>query len=465
MIGILFPLFLCAAGGYCGYRLHFFCLFHPISSLRCLLSREDTDATGDCTGVSPGYSPFRALAVALAGTLGVGNITGVAAAILLGGPGALFWMWISALCTVLIKYAEVYLAVDTRQQTTENGRITYRGGPMRYLGLLPGGGAWAVLFCLLCVAASFLQGNLLQTNAAVSCISETFGVSPVRTAGVLCIGAAVLIFGGRGRIAGFCASMIPFMTALYLVMGGTVIVRNLGAVPAVLAAVLEDAFSMRALGAGGGASMLLAMRHGCAKGVFTHEAGCGTAPISHAGAETANPARQGMLGIAEVVIDTFVLCTVTGLVLLLSGIGDLAGSGYHGYQAAVLDAFSLWFGDAAGVILSVSIVFYAFSSLVCWSFYGTECIRHLLSDCGETVTGRGVRVYRCFYVLCTFCGAWQGAAALWQMSDVLTAAMTALNTCGVLLLLGRVRNPVISDRSEISENSEIFRNIREKYLK
>ena len=435
MTGFLFPLFLCAAGGYCAYRLHFFCFRHPILTLRCMTARDDSD--GDSTG----YSPFRALTVALAGTLGVGNITGVAAAILLGGPGALFWMWVSALCTMLIKYAEVFLAVDTRQQRTENGRSTYRGGPMRYLRLLPGGGVWAVLFCLLCVAASFLQGNLLQTDAAVSCITDTFGTSPELTAALLCVGAAVLIFGGRGRIAGFCAAMIPFMTALYLVMGGTVIVRNLSAVPAVLATVLEDAFSMRALGAGGGASMLLAMRHGCAKGVFTHEAGCGTAPISHAGAETAYPARQAMLGVAEVVIDTFVLCTVTGLVLLLSGVGDLAGCGYHGYGTAVLDAFSLWFGDAAGVILSVSIVFYAFSSLVCWSFYGTECIRHLLSDCGEIVTARGVRVYRCFYVLCTFCGAWSCAAALWQMSDMLTMAMTALNVCGVMFLLGRVRTP------------------------
>lgn len=447
MIGILFPLFLCAAGGYTAYRLRFFCFRHPMTSLRCLLSREESDGGG--------YSPFRALTVALAGTLGVGNITGVAAAILLGGPGALFWMWVSALCTVFIKYVEVYLAVATRQQHTENGAVTYRGGPMRYLGLLPGGGVWAVLFCLLCIAASFLQGNLLQTNAAVGCITDTFGVSAVKTAGLLCIGAAILIFGGRGRIAGFCAAMIPFMTALYLVMGGTVILRNLGAVPAVLADVFRGAFSQRALGAGGGVSMLLAMRHGCAKGVFTHEAGCGTAPISHAGAETAHPTRQAMLGIAEVVIDTFVLCTVTGLVLLLSGIGELAGTGYHDYQAAVLDAFSLWFGDAAGIILSISIVFYAFSALVCWSFYGTECLRHLLSDCGEIVTARGVRVFRCFYVLCTFCGAWSGSAALWQISDYLTMAMTALNTCGVMVLLRYVRIPQQKTEKPNAEDGKI----------
>ena len=441
MSGFLFPLFLCAAGAYTAYRLRFFCFLHPIASLRCLLARTDREA-------ERGYSPYRALAVALAGTLGVGNITGVAAAILLGGAGALFWMWVSALCTVLIKYAEVYLAVKTRRTQNTDGHVTYRGGPMYYLRRLPGGGMWSMLFCALCVMASVLQGNLLQTNAAVVSITDTFGISPVTAAVLLGAAAACLIFGGRGRIAGFCAAMIPFMTALYLVMGGTVILRNLDDVPAVMGEVFRSAFSMRAVGVGGGISMLLAMRHGCAKGVFTHEAGCGTAPISHAGAETAYPERQAMLGIAEVVIDTFVLCTVTGLVLLLSGIGDLSGGGYHGYQEAVLDAFRLWFGDAAGVFLTVSIVFYAFSALVCWSFYGTECLSYLLSDCGEAVTARGISVYRCLYVLCTFCGAGAGAALLWQMSDVLTMAMTALNTCGVMVLLPQIKVPTLEKTSE-----------------
>ncbi|MBE6658755.1 MAG: sodium:alanine symporter family protein [Ruminococcaceae bacterium] len=430
MSGFLFPLFLCIAGGYTAYRLRFFCFLHPIWTLRCLLSRENT---------AVGYSPYRALAVALAGTLGVGNITGVAAAIMLGGAGALFWMWVSALCTMLIKYAEVYLAVSTRQKRVTNGAVSCFGGPMQYLRQLPGGPVWATVFCLLCIAASFLQGNLMQTNAAVVSMTDAFGLSPLTAAGMLGLAAAVLVFGGRGRIAGFCASMIPFMTALYLVMGGTVILRNLPALPTVLGEVLDSAFSMRAVGAGGGMSMLLAMRHGCAKGVFTHEAGCGTAPISHAGAETEHPERQALLGVAEVFVDTMVLCTVTGLVLLLSGVGGTDGGDY---QQVVLDAFRLWFGDAAGIFLTVSIVFYAFSALVCWSFYGTECLRHLLSDCGDIVVRRGVHVYLSLYVLCVFCGAGVGSAALWRLSDVLTMAMTALNTCGVMVLLGRVRVPV-----------------------
>lgn len=434
MGGFLFSLFLIAAGGYTAYRLRFFCFLHPIGTLRAFAVRETkTDGAG--------YSPLRALAVALAGTLGVGNITGVAAAILLGGSGALFWMWVSALCTMLIKYAEVYLAMLTRQGKMKDGRISYWGGPMRYLGTLRFGGVWSVLFCLLCVGASFLQGNLLQTTAAISCVTNVFAIQPVSAAILLGIAAALLIFGGRKRIAAFCASMIPLMSLLYVILCTAVILRNAASVPAVFANVLDNAFSMRALGAGGGASMLLAMRHGCAKGVFTHEAGCGTAPISHAGAETDHPEKQAVLGIAEVFVDTMVLCTVTGLVLLLSGVGGMPIGENYDFQAVVLWAFQEWFGDWSVVFLTVSIVFYAFSALICWSFYGTECLSYLLSDCGEIVTKRGVRVYLSFYVLCTFLGASTKASTLWQMSDVLTIAMTALNTCGVMLLLGRVMPP------------------------
>ncbi len=435
MSGFLFAVFLCLAGGYTAYRLKFFCLLHPAACLRYLLAREDD-------GRANGYSPMRALCVALAGTLGVGNITGVAAAILLGGPGSLFWMWVSALCTMLIKYAEVYLAVITRQKIRDGGENRYSGGPMRYLRLLPGGAVWSVLFCLLCIGASFLQGNLLQSTAALSCVTNTFAVPPVPTALVFSLAAALLVFGGRSRIAAFCSAMIPLLSVLYAVMGLTVILRNAASVPTVLAVVFRDAFSMRALGVGGGTSMLLAMRHGCAKGVFTHEAGCGTAPIPHAGAETACPEKQAALGIAEVFVDTMVLCTITGLVLLLSGVGSMEIGAVYDYQAVVLGAFRMWFGDAAAVFLTVSIVFYAFAALVCWSFYGTECLRYLLSGCGELVTARGVTVYLSFYVLCTFLGVWTEAAGLWQISDVLTMAMTALNTCGVMVLLGRVSVPV-----------------------
>ena len=198
MLRIWFPFFLCAAGTYTACRLRLFCYLHPGMTVQWLLSGERHEGGG--------YSPVRALCLALAGTLGVGNITGVAAAILLGGPGALFWMWVSALCTMLIKYAEVYLAVLTRTERTEHGTVICHGGPMRYLLYLPGGAVWSVLFCLLCIAASFLQGNLMQTNAAVVSMTDTFAVSPTAAAGMLGLAAAVLVFGGAVFRIGFHGS-------------------------------------------------------------------------------------------------------------------------------------------------------------------------------------------------------------------------------------------------------------------
>ena len=434
MSGWLFPGFLLAAGAYTAYRLRFFCFLHPIATVRLLFSRQRcADGTG--------FSPFRALTVALAGTLGVGNITGVAAAILLGGSGALFWMWVSAVAMMLIKYAEVYLAVITRRQEIEYGKTVFRGGPMRYLADLRGGGFMAGLFCVLCIAASVIQGNLLQTTAAVGCITDTFGVSPLYAGLIFCAAAAVLIFGGRGRIAAFCASMVPLVSMLYFVMGMTVILRNAAALPAVMIDILQNAFSLRAVGVGGTAAMLLAMRHGCAKGVFTHEAGCGTAPISHAGAETDCPEQQAALGIAEVFVDTPLMCTVTGLVLLLSGVGIQPEGVVPDAHGAVLDAFCLWFGAPAAVFLTAAVVFYAFAALVCWSFYGSECLRYLLDGCPKTAIRRAIGGYLSFYVLCAFFGITQSSSVLWQLSDGLTAAMTALNTCGVLCLLGRIGIP------------------------
>ncbi len=418
---ILFIVFLCAAGGYLAHCQRYYLFLHPIRACRRLLMRGPEDGA---------YSPLRALCLALAGVLGVGNITGVAAAIMLGGPGALFWMWISALCTVPIKYAEVVLAVRTRKSCIgPDGSREYRGGPMRYLPLLRGGRLAAGAFCVLCIAASFLQGNLLQGGAALSCGMHLTGMSPWMAAAVLAVLSGILIFGGRRRISGFCTYMIPLMSAVYLVMGVTVLVWNAPRLPGIIEDIVRSAWSFGAAGCGGGAGILLAMRHGCAKGVFSHEAGCGTAPIAHAGAETNDAPRQGILGAAEVVFDTLLLCTVTGLVLLVGGYGYAPGAA--DYTAVVLDAFSAQLGAGAAAVLGISIVLYAFAALVCWSFYGAECVRYL---------GGGTRARRIYLLLYTACvlGCGMGRPEdLWAMSDAVTVSMTLLNTAGVVLLWRR----------------------------
>ncbi|MBP3918325.1 MAG: sodium:alanine symporter family protein [Clostridia bacterium] len=456
IIGGIFLIFLLAAGGYTGCRLKWFCFCHPVLTVKRFFSPGREDAARTPAVVSENetsYSPMKALTVALAGTLGVGNITGVAAAIALGGAGALFWMWISALCTMLIKYAEVYLAVKTRERIVKDGKTEYRGGPMRYFQYFRCGGMLASVFCGVCIAASFVQGNLLQTAAAVSCADAVFGQPSSLTAGVLTVCAVLLIFGGRQRIASFTEKMIPLMTALYFGMGMLILFRNAALLPQIGKDILSSAFSVKALGGGGigGISIILAMRHGCAKGVFSHEAGCGTSPISHAGADTDDPCRQGILGIAEVFVDTIVLCTVTGLVLLVSGFGY--GGGTQGYALAVMDAFSLWFGNAAKWILGLSIVFYAFATLVCWSFYGTECVRYFCRKANRSVRKWETR-YLLFYSICTFFGAFVSEGVLWGMSDVLTMTMTVINTAAVLGLLTYVKTPGL-DRTETKKIRKI----------
>ncbi len=437
---VLFTLYLLMIGVYIAARLRFFCFRHPIRCIRLLFSKRHDMQSAD----TDTYSPFRALTVALAGTLGVGNITGVAAAMLAGGPGALFWMWISALCTVSVKYAEVTLAVKTRiKYSAAAGKTEYRGGPMQYFSHVRGGSLAAAVFCVLCVAASLVQGNLIQTTAALSCLTSTFGLPLIPCTLLLCGIGAFLIFGGRKRISGFTSWMIPMMTAMYLVLGMTVILRNLSMLPAVFGEILRGAFSLRSTGVGGSIGCFLAMQHGCAKGVFSHEAGCGTAPISHAGAHTDDAGRQGLLGIVEVLVDTLLLCTVTGLVLLLSGTlkgTDTIGDGTV-FTVCVLDAFSRWFGDGAAVLLSISIVFYAFATLICWSFYGSECVRTLLSRFGIRIQRIGIRGYLVVYAAVIFLGAFFAPSFLWGISDALTVSMTVCNTVMLLRLLPMVGLP------------------------
>ncbi len=432
-MGTFFFVFLLAAGIFVGMRLRWFCFAHPCRTLRQLFSGG---------GRSGGYSPAKALTVALAGTLGVGNITGVAAAIALGGAGALFWMWVSAALSMLVKYAEVYFAVETRQTLPlcdKHGHTAgyeYRGGPMYYVKALRHGRSIAVGFCVLCIAASFVQGNLLQMAAAVSCAKQLFAMPLFPTVCLLTACAAVFIFGGRERIAAFTARMIPVMCGVYVVLCSIILARNTALLPGIFRQIICNAFSLRAVGGGiGGRMLLLSMRHGCAKGVFSHEAGCGTSPISHAGAETDSAHRQGLFGIAEVFVDTMVLCTLTGLVLLVSGFGYGGGNG--DYARDVTDAFSLWFGKAGGAMIGCSIVFYAFSTLVCWSFYGTECVRALCMARGECCVRRWQRRYRVGYLCTTALGAFVSGALLWELSDVFTIGMTVLNTTAVMVLLSR----------------------------
>ena len=418
-IGIFLPLMILCSGFYFTKFLGGFYLIRPTRALRLALSREGKN----------GVSPLRALSVSLAGTLGVGNITGVAVAIMLGGAGSLFWMWISAFFSMILKYAEIVLGM--RHRIYENGKPL--GGPMYYMekgigGFL--GKTLAFIFAILGVISAFSMGSLVQMKAASDAISETFSF-PALLFGILsAILCAVLLFGGYEKISRLTAFLIPMLSAVYLVMAFRIVWLESENIYPLCREIFREAFSFSS--ASGGIFGFLtsaALRHGVAKGSFSHEAGCGTAPLAHAGAETKIPAKQGILGIFEVFFDTGVLCTLTGFVILLS---DEPISGTNGMKL-VMDAFAHYYGPSARYIITVSVILFALATVICWGYYG----KAMLSYITKSPTASA------FYIL-LFCavsaiGTVMTEGSVWQLSDLTVALMTLLNLSAVFLLRHEVR--------------------------
>lgn len=427
LIGPALPAFLLFSGLFLNLRLSFL----PFSKTGAIAKSLTKKAAPG------GVSPLRALSVALAGTLGVGNIVGVAVALRAGGAGALFWMWVSALFSMVLKYGETVLALRHRKLRTPEGKILEPtpknrmecpsaklvGGAMYYIQNRPG----AILFALFCLASSFTVGNLLQTNAVALSFEEVFGIPPAVSGVLLALLTFFVIVKGIGRISSFCALVVPLLSFLYLAMSLFILIKNGGALPSLFTRILKDAFSLKAAGGGIGGSLLLkGMQVGFARGLITNEAGCGTAPIAHATAETDSPVTQGFLGIVEVFFDTIVLCTVTGLVLLLSidRYPTLDG------MALVNAAFGETFGPAAPVFLAIAVFLFVLATLVGWSFYGKSALEYL------TAKKSAGFLYCLLFSVTAFFGALGTPALLWTLSDITCAVMTFLNT-GTLLRRSR----------------------------
>ncbi|WP_312643034.1 sodium:alanine symporter family protein [Hydrogenoanaerobacterium sp.] len=374
-----------------------------------------------------GISPLQAVSTALAGTMGVGNITGVATAISLGGAGAIFWMWVSALFGMMTKYAEVVLAVKFRG-TDKNG--AHYGGPMLYLskGLHAPVLAW--VFSLLCVTASFGIGNMTQANAISGAMLASFSI-PVWVSGVAAAAVVgLIVVGGLRRIATITELTIPLMSVLYILFALIVIGKNIMAVPDALSQIVQGAFNTRsALGGCGGYSIARAMHYGFARGVFSNEAGLGSAPIAHAAADTDSPVQQGMWGMFEVFADTLVCCTLTALVLLTTGVLELPLEG----GAMTSAAFSHSLGSLGGVFVSVSLVFFAISSMLGWCYYGEASLRHLTGG-----SPLAAWVYRYLFILLIPVGAVTQLETVWSISDTLNGLMAVPNLIGILGLSGVV---------------------------
>lgn len=380
-----------------------------------------------------GVTQLQALSTALAATVGTGSIAGVATAIVYGGPGAVFWMWMSALLGMMTGCGEKILAVRHRERDPE-GR--WRGGPMQYManGLrLPG---LAKVFALFCVAETLAGGSLAQANSIASSLSAAGGVNPMAVGVVLAAVTAIVLAGGIRRIGRLCELLVPAMALLFVGGGLAVVAVNWRAVPAAFQQIITYAFAPRAVA--GGYAMGAALRYGVARGVFTNEAGLGMSAIAHACADVDEPAEQGMWGIFEVFFATVVICTVSALVILTSGVYDPvqalalaeAGDLPQGMLGAPLTAagFATLFGEAGEWIVAVSLILFAFTSLIGSGYYGRRGM--------ETFTGaRWARaMFQVAFPACIMLGAVGDVTAVWQLVDAFNGLLAAVNLPALLLL-------------------------------
>lgn len=384
-------------------------------------------------------TPFQSVCTALAGTIGTGNIAGVAGAIALGGPGAVFWMWCSALLGMCTKFAEVTLAVHFRER---NDKGDWVGGPMYYIknGL---GQKWqflAVLYSLLGILTVFGTGNATQVNTIVASVDSAlynFNVCNENSAGTVNLGIGILIaalillilIGGIKRIGNVTEKLVPFMALFYVVLGLAVVVANYQRIPEVFRSIFEGAFNPRSVTGGVVGSLFISMRRGVSRGIFSNEAGLGTGSIAHASADVAHPIQQGMWGVFEVFADTIVICTLTALTILCSGIqinyGTAAGA------ELTISGFTNTFGGWVSILLAVALCCFAFSTILGWGLYGSRCIEYLFGQ-------KLVKPFIIVYSLVAIIGATMDLGLLWSIADTFNGLMIIPNLIAVFLLSGTV---------------------------
>ena len=382
-------------------------------------------------------TPFQAVCTALAGTVGTGNIAGVAGAIAIGGPGAVFWMWISALLGMCTKFSEVTLAVHFREKNAVGDWV---GGPMYYIqnGLKKHWHWLAVLFALFGVLTVFGTGNATQVNTITTAINSAllnFNIIPESATKItnLIIGiivavmVAMILLGGVKRIGRVTERLIPFMALLYIVLAFGVIILNIDRIPGVFYSIVDGAFHPASVTGGIVGSFFLSMKKGVARGIFSNEAGLGTGSIAHACADTGEPVKQGMFGIFEVFADTIVICTLTALVILVSGVpvnyGAAAGA------ELTISGFTSTYGGWVSIFTAVAMCCFAFSTIIGWGLYGARCIEFLFS-------AKVIRPFMIAYSLVAILGATVDLGLLWSIAETFNGLMAIPNLIGVFLLSG-----------------------------
>lgn len=386
-------------------------------ALREVFARPKTSEQGD-------ISHFKALMIALAATIGTGNIIGVATAISVGGPGALFWMWVTAAVGMATKYGEGVLAVKYRI-VDANGEMA--GGPMYYLEFGLGQKWLGILFALFGAIASFGIGNLVQANAVAGNLKEALGTDPWLVGIVLALCTGAVILGGVKKIGNVAAVVVPVMAVVYVAGCLAILVRFAGEVPAAIALVIHDAFSGTAATGGFlGASLMLAIQKGVSRGVFSNESGMGSAPIAAAAAKTNEPCEQALVSMTGTFIDTIVVCSMTGLVLIVTG------AWHSGTEVAALtkSAFDIGLpGNSGGFIVSFGIIFFAYSTILGWAYYGEKCVEYLLGV-------KALLPYRILFAASVAIGAGIKLELVWNFADVMNGLMAIPNLIGLIGLSG-----------------------------
>ncbi len=389
-------------------------------------------------GAKRGLSPLQSLATALASTMGTGSIAGVATALTLGGPGAVFWMWASAWLGMMTGFGEKLLSVRFQRPAPGGGM---QGGPMFYLRDGLGWHGAALWFTLACLPATLAGGDLVQSSSIAQALESSFALPRLATGLVTAALAALVLMGGVGRIARVSSALVPAMALLYLGAGGWVLLCRATALPGALKLIFLCALSPRAaLGGGAGWTVASALRYGVARGVFTNEAGLGPSAMAHGAADHACPVRQGFWGMFEVALATLLVCSVTALVILVSGVWQPGSPKALTGTSLTAAAFSSVLGPAGSWTVSLCLLLFAFSSILGWSYYGQQCLRYLTGD------DRLLPLYRALFLLCIPLGAVWENAVVWELVDLCNALMALPNLVGLIVLaptaLGELRTKI-----------------------
>ena len=386
-------------------------------------------------------SHFGSLMTALAATVGMGNIAGVSTAVALGGPGAIFWMWVTGVVGMATKYSEGYLAVKYRH-INEYGEIS--GGPMYYIEYGLGQKWLGVCFAIFGALAAFGIGNMIQSNTTAHALSETLGTSKLLIGTILALLTGMVIIGGIKRIADVASYFVPLMVTIYFIGAIIVIFNNLPHLGSGIALIFEHAFNgTSATGGFIGATLTQTIRFGVARGLFSNESGMGSAPIAAAAAKTNHPGKQALVSMTGTFLDTLVICSLTALALSSSGVWVSGETGV----ALTIKAFSSGLpGNWGNIIVSLSAITFGFSSILAWEYYGEKCFEYLFKE-------KWVHLYRYLWVIIVFMGALFELEAVWNFSDAMNALMAVPNLIGLLLLSGMLSRETRSFEEGVNEGT------------